>query len=250
MSRQQLIHHLSSVDSTNSWIKRNLQLCTPSHLLIVTADEQMAGRGRLGRQWIAPPKTNLTISYGLQIAAELAAHVPQILAIALVELLSKQGISARLKWPNDIQVDCKKIAGILSEKLGDTLIVGLGLNVKMTSEQLAQLDKAATSMAMESSAAWELKTIATTLTTLFEANLQRLEAGGFRPFLPLYRNLVSPAEKKLRFSDSQGTWEGEYIGVSDEGALLILLEDGSRKIFYSGDILEQALGESQCRDYP
>ena len=119
---------------------------------VLVAEHQTAGRGRHGRQWSAPPRSQIALSVGVA-AADLPAHtwgwLPLATGVAVVDALSEvTGIVAGLKWPNDVLVGDGKLAGILAEVAAPQLVIviGLGLNVTMTPEEAP--DPAATSLVM------------------------------------------------------------------------------------------------------
>jgi BirA family biotin operon repressor/biotin-[acetyl-CoA-carboxylase] ligase len=100
--------------------------------LVLVAEEQTAGRGRMGRRWISPPRRALTFSVLLRPAAPagLLGWVPLLAGVAVASALEHTaGVDARLKWPNDVLVDDAKIAGILAERWGSAVVVGTGINV-------------------------------------------------------------------------------------------------------------------------
>jgi BirA family biotin operon repressor/biotin-[acetyl-CoA-carboxylase] ligase len=105
---------------------------------VVAADHQTAGRGRLGRAWTAPPGTAITASVLLR--PPTGAPVPQLSLVgglAVAEAVEVAlDLSAQIKWPNDVMVDRRKVAGILAEARGGVLVLGIGLNVNQTREQL------------------------------------------------------------------------------------------------------------------
>ena len=133
------IHHKAETASTN------LDARTGAHGDVFTADYQTAGRGRLDHKWLSPPDTNLMMSVVLSVdglAPEQVATLPLVVGLATIRAL--QGFVAgekdlrhktgdlKLKWPNDILLDGKKVAGILCERSGDTVIAGIGVNVGQT----------------------------------------------------------------------------------------------------------------------
>jgi len=100
--------------------------------LVLVAEEQTAGRGRMGRRWISPPRRALTFSVLLRpaVPAGLLGWVPLLAGVAVASALEyTAGVDARLKWPNDVLVDGAKIAGILAERWGSAVVVGTGINV-------------------------------------------------------------------------------------------------------------------------
>jgi BirA family transcriptional regulator, biotin operon repressor / biotin---[acetyl-CoA-carboxylase] ligase len=100
--------------------------------LVLVAEAQTEGRGRMGRRWISPPRRALTFSVLLRpaVPASLLGWVPLLAGVAVASALEHTaGVDARLKWPNDVLVDDAKIAGILAERWGSAVVVGTGINV-------------------------------------------------------------------------------------------------------------------------
>src|SRR5215470_1021873 len=100
--------------------------------LVLVAEEQTAGRGRMGRRWISPPRRALTFSVLLRpaVSAGLLGWVPLLAGVAVASALEHTaGVDARLKWPNDVLAGGAKLAGILAERWGDAIVVGTGINV-------------------------------------------------------------------------------------------------------------------------
>ncbi len=121
---------LPSVDSTNRYLLDRAAAGAPEGVVAV-ADEQTAGRGRLGRAWVAPPGASLLVSVLLRplLPAERVHLVTLAAALAAIDALPDAG--ARVKWPNDVVVDDRKLAGVLAEADGaGAVVVGMGLNVR------------------------------------------------------------------------------------------------------------------------
>ena len=125
------IHHKAETESTN------LDARAGRHGDVFTADFQSAGRGRLDHKWLSPKGANLMMSAVLSVGGldpELVATLPLVAGLAVAQalkmILSSPAVS--LKWPNDVLVGGKKIAGILCERRGDEVIVGIGVNVNQT----------------------------------------------------------------------------------------------------------------------
>jgi BirA family biotin operon repressor/biotin-[acetyl-CoA-carboxylase] ligase len=100
--------------------------------LVLVAEAQTSGRGRMGRRWISPPRRALTFSVLLRpaVPAGLLGWAPLLAGVAVASALQQTaGVDARLKWPNDVLVDGAKIAGILAERWGDAVVIGAGINV-------------------------------------------------------------------------------------------------------------------------
>src|SRR3954469_8378083 len=120
---------------------------------LVTADEQTAGRGRLGRRWLAPAGTSLLCSLQLRpaIASERLPELTGVAARACVEAgAAPTALGAELKFPNDVLVGGRKLAGVLAEAREERVVLGIGVNVNVTAEELPQeVDRAATSVLVE-----------------------------------------------------------------------------------------------------
>jgi BirA family transcriptional regulator, biotin operon repressor / biotin---[acetyl-CoA-carboxylase] ligase len=139
------------IDSTNAWL---LQQCRAGAELPLAciADSQNAGRGRRGRIWHSPASSNIYMSLGWEFqhsTAELGAF-SLLIGVALVRVLKQIGIpQAKLKWPNDVLVENRKLAGILIETQnrqdgGLAVVIGIGLNVHMADAERAQIDQTCT----------------------------------------------------------------------------------------------------------
>jgi BirA family biotin operon repressor/biotin-[acetyl-CoA-carboxylase] ligase len=107
---------------------------------VLVAEAQSAGRGRMGRPWVSPPRGGLTFSVLLRPAAVPTARrgwVPLLAGVAVAAALrAEAAVDARLKWPNDVIVNDAKLAGILAEQAGDAIVVGAGINVSATRDEL------------------------------------------------------------------------------------------------------------------
>jgi BirA family biotin operon repressor/biotin-[acetyl-CoA-carboxylase] ligase len=120
--------------------------------VVLVAEHQTAGRGRHGRQWFAPPRSQITLSVGVgaaEVPAQAWGWLPLATGVAVVDALNEvASVTAALKWPNDVLAGDGKLAGILAEVAAPqpVIILGLGLNVTMTAEEAP--DPAATSLSM------------------------------------------------------------------------------------------------------
>jgi BirA family biotin operon repressor/biotin-[acetyl-CoA-carboxylase] ligase len=182
-ARVPLLIQLPSIESTNTeLVRRAGETTLPPFTTLVTSD-QTAGRGRRGRSWVAPAGTSLAISVLLRPTAHdgspldpsefswlsLAAGVAMTDAVASV-LPASARARVGVKWPNDVQVGARKICGILGELLpgGDGVVIGAGVNVAMTAEQLPV--PTATSLVIEDAAGGDLedRVLSSYLTSLVE----------------------------------------------------------------------------------
>ena len=139
------------VDSTPS-----TQLLVPADApegALVVAEEQTEGRGRLGRRWLAPAGTSLLCSLQLRPAVA-PEHLPELTGVAshacAEAIAALTGLDPELKFPNDVLVDGRKVAGILAEAREERVVLGVGVNVNVTAEELPQeVERPATSLLVE-----------------------------------------------------------------------------------------------------
>ena len=141
------IRFFPSLDSTNDEASRWIEAGAPDRALVV-ADEQTAGRGRADRRWVTPPGAALAFSlilYPTQHSPQLLSRLTAIGALAIKDALQKNyGLQAQIKWPNDVLVDMRKVAGVLAEARwsGESLkaiILGIGINIAPVSISQAVL---------------------------------------------------------------------------------------------------------------
>ncbi|MEX1013337.1 MAG: biotin--[acetyl-CoA-carboxylase] ligase [Waddliaceae bacterium] len=156
--------HLKSIDSTNLFAKRELKGFPKDQLTLIIADIQTRGRGQFEREWISP-KGNLymtSVRFLPDYPKDLT-KIPLKFARNIQKWLLQYGVQAKIKWPNDLMVNQKKIAGILCETAwfeGElAIILGVGLNVNMTTEEASKIDQAATSLKIETGQSFDLSQI-------------------------------------------------------------------------------------------
>jgi BirA family biotin operon repressor/biotin-[acetyl-CoA-carboxylase] ligase len=141
--------HVGSTPSTQQLLAPE----APEGALVV-AEEQTAGRGRLGRRWLAPAGTSLLCSLQLRptVDTERLPELTGVAARACAEAIAAlTGLEPALKFPNDVLVHGRKVAGILAEAREGRIVLGIGINVNVTADELPQdVDRAATSLLVES----------------------------------------------------------------------------------------------------
>lgn len=143
---------VGSTASTNADLVALAGAGEPAGLVLV-AEEQTSGRGRLDRTWTSPPRAGLTFSVLLRPVREPArlGWLPLLAGLSVAEAVSRtSGLDVRLKWPNDLLVGDRKLAGLLAERTGDAVVVGVGLNVTLTAAERPVPE--ATSLLLEGSA--------------------------------------------------------------------------------------------------
>lgn len=235
--------YFETVGSTNTWAKEHVGELDQESLTIIVADSQTAGRGRFKRQWISPKGCNLYVTYvffvdHLQFSL---GNLPQILALAAYQVLHPLVYGIAIKWPNDLVVGVKKLGGILCELVGVgekyAVVIGLGVNINMSKEELEAVDRPATSLKELIGKDMDRKEITEAIHISFQDLLTVFLKQGFTPFLePFRRALLHRKGDKVVFSDFQSLVEGYFEEVDSEGALILKLKDGSSLRCTSGEL--------------
>ncbi len=244
MPRIKNIHyiHFDTIDSTNTWTKKNASTLDPNQLTCVTALEQTAGRGSFGRKWISPKGQNIyaTLFFCVPLGCPYLNNIGQILSLSCVTVLKKKGFHPQIKWPNDLLLSGKKVAGILCETtlFDDTIgiVLGIGINVNMQQDYLDMIDQPATSLSQLSGQTWTLEQIIEPILKEFIKDLEILETHGFKPFLSAYEGLLSSKGKAISCHDGIHTFKGICHSINSDGRLNLLLPDGQMKILSAGEI--------------
>ena len=135
------IEVVEEIGSTNAELAKAAAADAPEGMVLV-AEHQAAGRGRLDRTWISPPRAGVTVSFLLRpdVPGARRGWLPLLTGVALAESVAEiTGVLPSLKWPNDLLArDGRKLAGILAESTGTAVVVGVGLNVSTTAEELPE----------------------------------------------------------------------------------------------------------------
>jgi BirA family transcriptional regulator, biotin operon repressor / biotin---[acetyl-CoA-carboxylase] ligase len=207
---------------------------------VLVAEAQSAGRGRMGRRWVSPPRAGLTFSVLLRPAAVPPARrgwVPLLTGVAIAAALrAEAGLDAGLKWPNDVLVNDAKLAGILAEQAGDAIVVGAGINVTVSREELPAAETTpsggpATSLALEGATLTDRgQLLAFVLAQLEHWYLAWAGASGDAAACGLqrqYQGLCQSVGREVRAQLPGGqTLTGVAREVDDAGQLLIQTASG------------------------
>ena len=213
--------------------------------IVVIADSQSKGRGRMGRKWISPSGVNLYISVILQpLFSQQESTIFSLAAAAsAVNAISAcTGLHANIKWPNDLVINGKKIAGILLEyKSGqghrDMLIIGMGINVNMTLDALPDdIKPHTTSLMIESGAEVNRAELLGRLLSELETTYKLLIKGERNTLINKWAESVTTIGKEIRVKVKDQIITGTAEAVTGTGGLLIRLPDGREETINAGDV--------------
>lgn len=228
--------HLDRVDSTNSYISGLLRSGRGQEELVVTADFQEAGRGQGDRGWISQPGENLLMSvllFPAFLSASSQFHLSRIASLAVVDTLKGFDLDPYVKWPNDILVNGKKIAGILIEngitgkKLSHS-IIGTGLNLNQ--EQFPLFPFPATSLVMEGWQRIRPREVSDRLLESLGARYSQLESGLTHMLEKEYLDHLYLMDRPGKFISGGVHFTGIIRGVDDSGQLVVE-QNGKTEVF-------------------
>lgn len=233
-------HHFDSIGSTNDEAKRLAGLGEPEGT-VVTADTQTAGRGRGGRGWVTPPGSAIAMSVILRpkVKAIQATQVALLGGLAVLEGVQKVvNLPMQIKWPNDVLVRGKKVAGVLAEAAysGDKLeyiVLGMGVNVNGGPPPDLKLEYEATSLATEAGSPLDRDAIMKSILAAFEA---RYSTVGTPALAEAWRQHLAMLGERVKVIGLTETVLGDLEGVTPDGALIIVTENGEKHTILAGDV--------------
>ncbi len=234
--------HFDSIHSTNTWTKENASILDPQKISCITANEQLSGKGRLLRKWISPKDCNLyaTLFFCLPRQFPYTQNLAQLLSISCCKCLNKLNFDVKIKWPNDLLLDQKKLGGILCETtqvsnfLG--VILGVGLNINMPEELLGTIDQPATSLLQHGGKSWPVSEILASLLDQFIDDLALFKTDGFAPFQTQYNTKLLFLGEHISWKVGDELLTGICEGASPEGQLCVRLPSGKTTQLFSGEI--------------
>ncbi|HEY2774436.1 MAG TPA: biotin--[acetyl-CoA-carboxylase] ligase [Candidatus Binatia bacterium] len=221
---------------------------------VVLAEEQTAGRGRLGRTWESSRGVNLYMSLLLRppVAPHLAPQLSLVAGVAVAETVREEGIDARIKWPNDVVTlaaaagrngaSLRKLAGILTEIEAEAdraafVVIGIGVNLNSQAEHFSkQLAGKATSVLIERGSPADRTAFAARLLLRFEQLYDEWLARGFSAAAPRWRELSVLDGRRVSVVSPGESFEGHCAGIDDDGALRIDDGSGGQRRVVAGDV--------------
>jgi BirA family transcriptional regulator, biotin operon repressor / biotin---[acetyl-CoA-carboxylase] ligase len=249
---QDIIHFLR-VDSTNTQARRWANEGAPEGALVIT-EFQEKGKGRLNRVWQSPPAKNLLFSLILRPdwPPQKAFYGTVLAAVSLCRTIREMaGIPAGIKWPNDLYTGNKKLAGILTEFSMDRdrleyMIIGIGLNCNWAPPEPPPDGQPATCLLHETGREVSRLQILFRFLNYGESLYQRTREEGINFLKDEWNQYSLVNGRKVHLIGSQENWTGLAQGIDENGGLVLLLEDGRRKTFLTGDVHLRFQGEIQA----
>jgi BirA family biotin operon repressor/biotin-[acetyl-CoA-carboxylase] ligase len=234
----------NSLNSTNTWLMQQAENGAPNGTVCL-AEQQTAGRGRHGRTWISPPTGNLYLSLLWrypQLTSKRLSGLSLVCSVAVARALWKNSINGlTLKWPNDLLLNERKLAGLLLEARTETdgsscIIIGLGINIHLPKENAIFIDQPYTSLNEHYGESIPSRNmlIATILNEIIAALIE-FSAYGLQPFIADWYNHDALTNKQVHLINGNQEIIGNYLGIGKDGNI-ILNVNGIEISFYGGEI--------------
>ncbi len=258
-----LVRHIEAVGSTNVELARlaNDDTSLPDGFVLL-ADTQTAGKGRQGRAWTSPPSSGLTFSVLLKpdVPPLRASTLPLVVGLAVAQAVARllaerlsgsddagpsralrHRHSIGLKWPNDIQIDGRKLCGILCEMRAEGehvrhIVAGIGLNVNLSvTDMPPEIAAIATSLSIAAGHTFDRSKVLDAILLSLEENYRLWLARGFDSLRPEITKFDVLRDRPVTIERGANTISGIANGIAPDGALLVLKSDGTIEPVYSGD---------------
>lgn len=211
---------------------------------LVVAEHQTGGKGRRGRVWESPRGTTIAMSLILKptLVPDRAPMVTLVMALAVADVLQKQtDLDVKIKWPNDVLINKKKVCGILTEMRCENnkvnhVVVGVGINVNVT-EFPEEIASTATSLLIEKGNRFGRADLVISIMDHFEYYYEMfVQSGDLSDLVDLYDSYLINKNAEVRVLDPKGEYNGTAEGINDFGELIIQKEDGSFTRVDSGEV--------------
>jgi BirA family biotin operon repressor/biotin-[acetyl-CoA-carboxylase] ligase len=208
--------------------------------LVLVAEHQTSGRGRLGRQWVTPARSSLTVSFLLEpgdVSADRWPWLPLLTGIAAAAAVRRvTGVEVALKWPNDVLADGQKLGGILLERVdrdgAAAAVVGIGINCAQTTEELPVPQ--ATSLSIVTGAPVDRTALLAALIDELAARYDEWRSGA--DLRAAYLELCRTPGQQVRVAVPSGEVVGEAVDVDESGRLVVRTESGEEHLG-AGDVV-------------
>jgi BirA family biotin operon repressor/biotin-[acetyl-CoA-carboxylase] ligase len=238
-TRFSAVRWVDEIDSTNRELLDEAREGVVGPAVLV-ADHQTAGRGRRDRRWLAPPGSSLLVSVlvRLQVAPDRLPLATAAAALATSDAVAEvAGVEAGLKWPNDVVVGERKLAGVLAEAVGDTVVVGVGTNVDWPGDLPPEIAETAVALNHLTDGAVDRADLLVAYLRALDRDLESLEADGGSALLGRYRDRCSTLTRQVRVDTDAGVVEGIAVDLTGPGHLVVETTEGTRVEVATGDVV-------------
>ncbi|MBT3180117.1 MAG: biotin--[acetyl-CoA-carboxylase] ligase [Candidatus Marinimicrobia bacterium] len=233
------IEYYQRLDSTNNEAWELINNGETQHGMIVITDYQFKGKGRSGNSWFMSPSKGIAMSLILQkpLPFNLAGLIPLVAGVAMARTLKNRNFNPKLKWPNDILLNQKKVGGILceskiSKKSVNTMVVGIGLNVNETRNDFPEnLIKTASSLSIESKHPHQRELIVAIFATYFEQCIELVQHSP-QELITEWETFCGHLNQTITFKFDGNSLSGLFKGVNNLGQAVIII-DGNEQVFPS-----------------
>jgi BirA family biotin operon repressor/biotin-[acetyl-CoA-carboxylase] ligase len=231
-------------DSTNNVVER-LALNGAREGVVAFAESQAKGRGRMGRKWVSPTGKGLWFSVMLrpQFPPAAVTRLTILTAVAVAQAIRETtGMNARIKWPNDVLVNGKKVAGILTEMLSDAdtikhAIIGIGVDVRCAPQDFPpEVRSIASSLEHEANTTLSRPELAARILSLMDAYYAKAH-GQFEEITDEWANWSSTLGKRVTVTVGTRRIEGQTLALDGDGALLVRCDGGTIERIVGGDLV-------------
>jgi BirA family transcriptional regulator, biotin operon repressor / biotin---[acetyl-CoA-carboxylase] ligase len=216
--------------------------------VVVFAESQTRGRGRLGRKWISPPRKGLWFSVLLRpdLRPQAATQLTVVAATALLRALREQtGLVPEIKWPNDILIRGRKVAGVLTELSAELdhvkhLILGIGVDVNLTASEFpADLRKVATSLKIEAGRHIQRSSLAAAILRELDRDYECIRTHRFQEIADEWEQHCATLGRRVSIQIGERILQGHAEALDEDGALLLRTQHGRLERIIGGDVTLQ-----------
>ena len=238
------IHYFEKLDSTNLKASQLAREGAPEGTCVI-AESQDSGRGRFNREWFSPPGKNiyLSIIFRPNVPPLRIQGLTLVAAVAVAEAIeSRTALVPQIKWPNDLLIDGKKIAGILTEMTADqdrihSVVLGVGLNVNIEGGEFPpELSELATSLSEKKGERCSRVALVAALLIRLEIRYRTFLEDGLAPVLPHWNRRSFVSNRTVRVVDGGTIITGKVIGLDEDGALKLSNSKGETIRVIAGDV--------------
>jgi BirA family transcriptional regulator, biotin operon repressor / biotin---[acetyl-CoA-carboxylase] ligase len=216
------------------------------HGMVIIAEEQTGGIGRLGRSWVSPiGGVWITIVLKPRIPIDRVFMVTMAGSVAVARAIRKEfDLGALIKWPNDIYIGDKKVAGLILELYAEAddihyCLLGIGVDVNVSPHDLESVKSAVTSISAELGHDVDRASFLARLLREFESRYLLIEEGEYEAVIREWKSLSCTLERRVRINTMKATFEGEAFDIDEYGALLIRKDNGKVERVIGGDCIQR-----------